>query len=236
VRRTARSFLAGRAGACAAAAVTVVVVACQDEDDANPPPPPPVPATVTFAKDGDGTGEMRTLPAGLICDVDCDADSFTFEDVDAVTVVVEPARDALFRDLVCEASTADVPPQRLDALDDGGEARLTLATIDGGVGIDWTCTAHFVQVQTLQVLLPGAGSGRVTGALSAVAGADEPRRIECPGDCVGAYFVGETETLTAVADEGSVFVGWRFCANGTAPVTLLMNRDVNCDAVFEPTP
>jgi hypothetical protein len=217
-------------------ALLASVSGCAFDDPPPEPPPDPVPSTIAFSKDGDGTGEMRTLPGGLICDVDCDADAFTFEDTDVVTVVVQPARDAMFRSLVCTPSLEDVTPQRADALDDGGEARLSLATIVDGDGVDWTCTATFSQVQTLQVLLPGDGSGHVTGSLSAVVGADEPRRVDCPDDCIGAYFFGETETLTAVADEGSVFVGWRFCGEGTAPVTLVMDRDVNCDAVFEPAP
>lgn len=208
------------------------LVACLPEDPPPQPPPDPVQSTIFFSKDGDGTGEMRTLPVGLVCDVDCDDDSFTFEDTDAVTVVVEPARDAMFASLACVPSRDDVQPQRTNTLADG-DARLTLATIVDGGGVDWTCKATFQQVQTLQVLLPGTGSGRVIGALSAVVGADDPRRIDCPGDCIGAYFYGETETLTAVADEGSIFVGWGFCGEGTEPLTLVMDHDDNCDAVFE---
>ncbi|MBM4281717.1 MAG: hypothetical protein FJ137_13485 [Deltaproteobacteria bacterium] len=236
-RRSALPAAPSGGGARRAVGLALTVVgaaACLPEDPPPDPPPPPVPATVTFAKAGNGRGELRTLPVGLLCDVDCGHASFTFEDVAAVTVVVEPARDALFRGLACVPSADGIEPVRLDALDDEPEARLTLATIVGDVGVDWTCTATFLQVQTLQVLLPGEGSGRVRGALSAVVGADEPRRIECPGDCVGAYFVDETETLTAEPDDGSMFVGWRFCGEGTAPLTLAMNRDHNCDAVFEP--
>jgi hypothetical protein len=193
-----------------------------------------VPATITLAKDGDGRGELRTLPTGLVCDVDCDSAAHTFVDVDAVTVVVEPARDAMFRGVVCVPAAEGIDVQRSDTLEDGSDVRLVLSAIHDGVGIDWTCTATFVQVQTLQVFLPGEGRGRVVGALSAVVGADEPRRVDCPDDCVGAYFRGETESLTAVADEGSVFVGWRFCGDGTGPLTLVMDRDRNCDAMFEP--
>jgi hypothetical protein len=172
----------------------------------------------------------------VLCDVDCDGDEHTFADVDSIVLVVEPDRDALFRGARCVPADDAVATVDVAGLDDAGEARLTLSTIVDGAGVDWSCTAEFAQVQTLQVLVRGDGSGRVVGALSAAIGADEPRRVDCPDDCVGAYFLGETETLTAIPDEGSVFNGWRFCAEGTAPATLVMDRDRNCDAVFDPAP
>jgi hypothetical protein len=218
------------------AATWIVFAGCLPDDPPPDPPPEPVPATISFSKDGDGRGELRTLPTGLVCDVDCDDANHTFINVDTVTVVVEPARDALFRGLVCTPSTDAVDAVRIDTLGDEEDARIELATIIDGVGVDWSCTATFLQVQTLQVLLPGEGRGRVFGALSAVVDAADPRRVDCPDDCIGAYFFGETETLTAVAEEGSVFVGWRFCAEGAGPITLVMNRDHICDAVFEPAP
>jgi hypothetical protein len=234
-RRRAGAVVGRRAPVARRWSAAVVVAALSScAPEVRPPgPAPPIASTIAFVKQGDGDGELRTLPAGLVCDVDCSDDAFTFEDTDEVTVVVEPARDAMFAGLSCAPSRDDLPALRVDALD-GGDARVSLATIVDGDGVDWVCTAAFAQVQTLQVLLPGAGTGRVFGALSAVVGADEPRRVDCPGDCIGAYRSGETETLTAVADEGSVFVGWRFCGEGTAPLTLVMDRDENCDAVFQP--
>jgi hypothetical protein len=204
-------------------------------DDVPPPPErdEPVRATLAVAKQGDGRGVLRSLPAGLACDALCSTAEHIFDDVDEVEVIAEPARDALFRELVCTSGDGSVPDERVDTLDAAGEARLVLPTIDGGAAVDWSCTANFVQVHTVFVLLGGTGSGRVQGALSAVPGASDPRRLDCPDDCTGAYFVGETETLVATPADGSVFSGWEFCASGTAPVTLVVDADVNCRALFD---
>jgi hypothetical protein len=224
--RTPDTLLVGVCGA---------LLSCEEEP---PPPrePPPITAVVDVAKDGDGRGSWRSLPAGVLCDVDCDAATHTFADVASVVVVVEPDRDALFRGAECVSGAAATDVISVGTLDDAGEARLTLPTIVDGAGVNWSCTADFAQVQTLQVLVRGEGTGRIVGALSAAIGADEPRRVDCPGDCIGAYFAGETETLTAIPAAGSVFNGWRFCGSGSEPVTLVMDQDRNCDAVFDPAP
>ena len=180
----------------------IAFVGCPDDDFRRPPPPEPVVSTVTLLKDGDGRGSLRALPAGAVCDVDCESSSFAYEDVDALDVVAEPSRNANFRRLRCTAGDEELVTDVPDT-PGGDEATLTLPTIVDGVGQDWSCTATFILVHTLQVVAtPGTGSGRVRGTLSSVIGADEPRRVDCGSaqTCVAAYFDGEEETLTATAD------------------------------------
>jgi hypothetical protein len=70
------------------------------------------------------------------------------------------------------------------------------------------------------------GSGSVTS---------QPGGIDCGIDCDEAYPQGTTVTLTASADNGSVFRGWRGACSGnhsTCELIMKMNRSVT--ATFEP--
>ncbi len=207
---------------------------CREEDDGGNVPVPPVVSTLRAEKAGDGTGIVRTLPAGLICDVDCDSGSFDYQDTAEVVVVAEPSRTANFKKLTC---TGGGETLTVDVIEAGEDARLTLATLVDGAGVDWGCTADFLQVHTLQVIAnQGSGSGVVRGALSSVIGADEPRRMDCPSTetCVAAYFANEVETLTATPAAGSVFAGWEFCGDSDdAVIELTLADDINCRPVFD---
>lgn len=226
--------------ACAAAAVALV--GCDDDGRTPELPPPPVVSHLDVVKAGDGDGTVRTLPAGLVCDLTCEDAAFDYEDVDSVTVVAQLGRNANFKKLSCTSEGHD--DVVADALDDGSadEASVVLPTIVDGVGLSWTCEANFVLVHTIQILATDAGSGTVTGSL-------QPTRIDCAthfeepdvrvitGDTVGAYFDGDVETLTATADAGSVFVEWDTCDNvlddPTNPVqTITVVDDLNCRAIF----
>lgn len=62
----------------------------------------------------------------------------------------------------------------------------------------------------------------------------QPGGIDCGMDCVEAYQQGVSVTLTASADDGSVFLGWNGDCSGNVPeceVTMNMNRSVT--ATFE---
>jgi len=211
------------------------LLGCPDEDFRAPPPKDPVVSTVTVTKAGDGRGILRSLPAGVVCDVDCETATFDYEDTDTLDVVASPSREANFGGLVCNAGDEEVKVEQIGGTDD---ATLTLPTIVDGAGKDWACSGTFVLVHTLQVVAtPGTGSGRVRGTLSTVIGADEPKRVDCASNqtCVAAYFDGDEETLTATPDAGSVFSRWEFCAsNATTPtITLVMLDDEDCRPVFD---
>ena len=219
-------------------ALTLATLGCPEEERRREPRPDPIESTLNIVKAGDGRGIVRTLPAGLICDVDCDDASFVYEDVEEVTVITELGRNANLRRVRCEGP-AGTDPLTVDTLDENDQAILQLPTITAGVGATWTCTADFALVHTLQVIQnQGVGSGRVLGTLSRVIGQDEPKRVDCASTatCVAAYFDGEEETVTATADAGSVFAGWDFCAEDDPQnpvVTLVMTRDENCRPRFD---
>lgn len=215
-----------------------VVVGCDDPFQV-PPVPDPITATISLEKRGDGPSAVSSVPGGLVCDFLCAGAEASFDDVDSLDVVIEPSRDSQFIRAFCTAVGQETVS--VDVLD-GGRARLTLPTIvagdDGDVGVDWRCVAELRLVNTLQVIVAtGTGTGRVTGTLAASLDDDTIKRIDCPGDCVGGYFVDETETLVATADPGSVFGGWDFCSDSLEPtIDVVMSGDANCDAIFNLAP
>jgi hypothetical protein len=204
-------------------------------------------AVITLEKLGDGTGTVRSLPLGLDCGVTCDGAEATFADgtpatldengavasvgegpAEVVTIRAEAARDATLDGLSCQRGT-----EELLESSDGVLQLITVLPENPVVIQDWQCTARFTQVFTLQVILRGEGS--VRGTQSADAVLDEPKRVDCPERCVGAYFRGESDTLTATAEAGHVFAGWGVdCSGAGDSTTVVMDEDKNCEAVFEP--
>ncbi len=215
------------------ASALLLGVACDDGDGGGGDGPNVVTATVSIEKRGDGPATVTTTPNGLVCDIFCDDDDASFDDVDSVDLLIEPSRDAQFIRAFCLATGQETIS--VDAVDNAGRARLTLPTIVDGAAVDWDCVAEHRLVHTLQVIVgTGTGTGRVRGSLAASLTDDTLKRIDCPGDCVGGYFVDEVETLEAVADPGSTFVRWNFCSDAvTASIEVLMDDDQNCEAVFD---
>ena len=220
----------------AALALVGFLNACDDGVDGSSVVPPPVESVIAIEKRGDGLATVTTAPTGLVCDVFCTTTEATFIDADAVDVLVEPSRDAQFVRAFCLANGEQTV--RADGLDDTGRARLVLPLQRDGVGVDWRCVVEHRQVNTLQVIVEtGSGAGRVVGTLAGSLDDETLKRIDCPGDCVGGYFVDERETLTATADDGSVFVRWNFCSESADPtITVAMVSDENCEAIFDLAP
>lgn len=194
------------------------------EADAGPPG-----VTLTVQKTGDGTGSYRSDPDGIDCDGACDSQSITVAPGTAMSVRVEPSRDANLIDALCGVTFPDRTTAQRALVDDTIEAVLA----DDPAETIVTCSAEFRQVHTLQVLFSGTGSGTITGTLTNQGGGGGTPRIDCPPDCVGAYFVGEIDTLTPTPDPGSVFVEWKVDCAGTGPVELIMTEDKNCEAQFD---
>ena len=227
-----------RAPLCALWGCAGSFLACGEPDVPRQPLVDPVVSTVTVSKAGNGVGTLRSLPAGVVCGVDCEGVSFDYEDKESIELIAEPSRSANFGGLVCTRGDQELS---VDARGGSGVQTLTLPTIIDGVGQDWACTGTFVLVHSLQVVqTAGTGSGRVRGALSTVFGALEPLRIDCPSTdtCVAAYFDADQETLTATPDPGSVFTRWEFCAaNATTPaIVLVMTADEDCRPIFDLQP
>lgn len=105
---------------------------------------------------------------------------------------------------------------------------------DGIVSMDAgrSCSAIFnlqtvassPSAQILTVTRSGAGKGRVISL---------PGGIDCGSLCRGAYPPGTSVTLTAEAEAGSLFVGWKGNCSGTGPCEIAINQETAVTATFE---
>jgi hypothetical protein len=208
-------------------ALPALLSACPPPGDGGDAGPPPG-AVVHVVKGGDGNGSVKSAPEGIDCDTACDAQDLTLDpEVTTLTLTATPARDALLEEWRCEGtkdgeplSTVVVQTADVVAFDD-----------DDPEGVDVTCTATFRQLWTLLVVFSGTGSGHVTGTAPLQGGGT---RIDCPDACVAGYFDGDSETLHAVPDTGSVFAGWKLDCSGAGDVTVTLDEDKNCEAHFCP--
>lgn len=185
--------------------------------------------TMVVQKDGDGLGSVLSDPEGIDCGTDCETQEREFVIGGNVVLTAEPARNALFAGWACTLPEGEAR----GGLEDAVVAGLP----DDAEGTRITCTATFRQLYTLLVFSVGDGSGRVTGTL--LRGDGVTPRIDCAsdgtGDCSAGYFADEVDTLTATPDPGSVFDGWQIdCGTGTAPATVTLDEDKNCEASFSP--
>lgn len=182
-------------------------------------------ATIIVEKVGDGRGTISSSPPGIDCDVECARAEGTFTTIPqsgVVLVELEPARDGQFLGWTC---------------DDGAESSDPVLEVPVALGETVSCTASSRRIVILQVLTVGDGTGRVVGTLTGNGGSATALRVDCPGDCDGAYFVGDEETVSAVPDQGSVFVGWGLdCDGATTPLQVVMDDDKFCEAEFAPEP
>ncbi len=189
-----------------------------DVQDAGPPA-----AFISVDKSGDGRGTISSTPTGISCDVACEREDGVFTTLPesgTIALEFEPARDAQFLSWSC---------------DDGTESTIPTIEVEVAIGATVTCTAESRRIVILQVLTIGDGSGHVVGTLTGNGGSATALRVDCPTDCDGAYFVGDTETIAAVPDQGSVFVGWGLeCAGTTTPLDVVMDDDKFCEAEFAP--
>ncbi len=85
----------------------------------------------------------------------------------------------------------------------------------------------FTVLRPLNVSKAGTGGGTVA---TAAAG------ISCGADCTEVYAHGASVTLSAVADDGSTFVGWSGACTGAGGCTVTMDQTRNVTATFDKTP
>ncbi|MEW6684379.1 MAG: fibronectin type III domain-containing protein [Nitrospirota bacterium] len=88
-------------------------------------------------------------------------------------------------------------------------------------------TETYTVVRTLMVSKAGSGGGTV---------ASTPTGIRCGGDCNDLYADGQSVTLTAEADAGSIFTGWSGMCSGTGTCILVMTTDRLVTATFTMLP
>ena len=136
--------------------------------------------TLEVKKSGTGTGTVTSLPAGINCTPPCSA---KFEEGKGVTLTATPAVGSEF--VKWEGCASQPEP---------GKCKVTMSAAK-------TVTVTFTEKVTfiLQVAKEGTGSGTVTSS---------PAGIACGDVCSTQFVEGETVTLTATADEGSVFIRW----------------------------
>ncbi len=87
-------------------------------------------------------------------------------------------------------------------------------------------TATFTDRPVLIVAKAGTGEGTVTSS---------PGGINCGSDCSEPYDAGTSVVLTALADDGSMFVGWSGDCGGST-CTLTMNDSRSVTATFTEQP
>jgi hypothetical protein len=158
---------------------------------------PPVTRALSVTVAGTGAGNVSG-PNGIACPGTC---SGGFGNGEVVTLTAAPAAGSTFGGWTgagCGASLTCTVTMNAD--------QAVTATFDA------------IPMSTLDVTLPGNGTGRVTAA-----------QIDCPGDCSGTYPTGTQVTLQAVVGAGSTFGGWSVPACGqslTCPITLNSSQTV----------
>ena len=96
------------------------------------------------------------------------------------------------------------------------------ADMDKGVAAKYNAPPTY----SLTVETDGDGSGTVTS---------DPAGIDCGTTCSGEFAQDRTVTLTATADEDSVFSGWSGACSGTSDCTVTMDATKTVTATFEPS-
>lgn len=208
--------------------VLPTATACPGGPEPTPDAGPPG-VTLTVTKTGDGAGSFRSDPDAVDCDDACDTQTVELLPGTALTLEVEPGRNANLLSALCGVTFPDNGTAQRELVD--GTIAAVAADDPGGTVI--TCNAEFRAVHTLQVFRTGTGTGSVRGSLTNQVGGGGTPRLDCPPECVGAYFVGEEDTLTPTPDPGSVFVEWKVDCSGSGPTTVVMTEDKNCEAVFD---
>ena len=110
-----------------------------------------------------------------------------------------------------------------DGANTGG--RLWLSSDPMGRDADFFFQTYVVPARRLTVQKTGTGTGVVK---------DETRAIDCGASCAGEVTQGQTATLTATPDPGSIFAGWSGAGcEGSAPTcTVTVGGDVVVTAAF----
>ncbi len=158
---------------------------------------------LTASRDGTGSGTVLSSPNGIDCGADCSED---YEEGTLVSLQALPAEGSVFAGW--------------NGAEDCTDGQVIMSDVRN-------CNAIFNSQADSGFLLTVKRSGSGAGIVLS-----EPPGIECGPDCTHTFGRGTSVSLTAVAEDGSVFAGWR----GTndcrdSQVTMRQSRD--CEAVFE---
>jgi hypothetical protein len=122
------------------------------------------------------------------------------------------------------------PGQGITKLDDLQGMACHQGSITGAVDISYDptgiVTIHCIptNIHTLNVTIVGTGSGNVTS---------NPEGINCGNDCFEEFAGGSQVTLTATADQYSIFLGWSGDCSGMGPCLINMEQAKYVTAAFQ---
>ena len=188
--------------------VLAVLAACQT----TPPPVTTDDVTLTVTVAGGGTGTITSSPAGIDIATGETTGSADFAEGTEVTLPAVADEGSIFTSWsgACTGADTCVVP-----MDDDTAVTATFELVAD------------VDLFTLDVEVTGGGTGTVTSTPSGIDIAS--------GETTGsADFPDGTEvTLTAVADEGSIFTGWSGACTGIDPCAVTMDDDTAVTATFE---
>ncbi|WP_447962504.1 FG-GAP-like repeat-containing protein [Nitrospira sp. Ecomares 2.1] len=164
---------------------------------------------MTVTKAGTGNGTVTSSPTGITCGVDC-------------SEMYSPGTAVLLTPIAGVGSI-------FSGWSGGGCSGTGSCTVTPTSDVTVVATFSLLpppppgQV-TLQIVPTGRGSGTVTSS---------PAGISCGSDCSEFFSSGTGVTLTAVANPGSLFLGWSGGAcSGTAPCVLPLTANTTVSAVF----
>ncbi|OGQ81800.1 MAG: hypothetical protein A2289_09405 [Deltaproteobacteria bacterium RIFOXYA12_FULL_58_15] len=204
---TQDSVFAGFSGDCSGSSPCTVTVDVERSVTAHFDSPQAVTYALTVSKQGTGTGLVVSSPAGIDCGSTCTS---SFDEDTEVTLTVTPTQDSVFAGFSGDCVGGESP------------CVLTMAAARN-------VTAYFnlppPPVQRLTVTKHGTGSGLVESS---------PGGIYCGDTCAVTFEQGTEVTLTATADQYSVFAGFAGDCGGLGPCMVTMQQDRSVSALFEP--
>ena len=159
---------------------------------------------LNVSKSGSGSGTVTSNPTGISCGTQC---SKVLTQGSVVVLAAQADAGSTFTGW------------------SGGGCSGT-GTCEVTMNAEITVTAAFNLIGStheLSVEKSGSGSGTVTS---------NPVGISCGSDCTQAYSEGQSVTLTAAADPGSIFGGWSDGCSGTGSCEVTMNADTIVTATF----
>ena len=167
--------------------------------------------TLYVFRSGSGGGTVTSSTAEINCSAISTLCAYTYPFGTKVVLTATPDPDSTFAGWGTDLASCY-----------GNAPTCTITT-----SFSQTVSAIFAKGQTLGVTPSGTGTGAVTSS---------PSGVSCPPDCSAIFPEGSAVTLSAFADDGSVFGGWDdgpcFDRNNAAPCTVTLTDDMDLPVVF----